>query len=374
MTVRIVNGTGVLVHGHFGRAVLSPAARAAVDTAAGCADFEYDLEAGRHDRRGRATYAALRRAVPAAGDVLVVNNNAAALVLAVTALAAGREVVISRGELMESGDGFHLPDLLSATGARVHEVGSTNRTTLTDYRRALWSGTGAILKVYPSTYRIDGLTAQVGVDQLARLGVPVITDVGNGLLAPHPLLTGEPDVDTVLRQGAALATASGDKLLGGPQSGLLLGMRATVDQVRRHPLGRAMRPDKLTLAALEATVRGGPTPTMTALEAPLDELRERGRAVLAALQAGGVAATLVPAESTVREGRVPGARIPSVAVSLSQRLSRPLRRGVPAVVGRIRDGRLQLDLRSVPPEQDAALVAAVIAGAAGLPDPGAGNP
>ena len=259
----VINATGVLLHTNLGRAPLSGAATDALVAAAGCTDVEFDLASGTRGRRGRGTLAALAAAVPAAESVHVVNNNAAALVLAATALAAGREILISRGEMVEIGDGFRLPDLLESTGARLREVGTTNRTTVADYRAAAGPETAFALKVHPSNFRIEGFTAQAGVRELARaLGpaVPVVSDIGSGLLAPHPLLPGEPDAQTALRDGAALVTASGDKLLGGPQAGLLLGRAALVRDLARHPLARALRVDKLTLAALEATLAGPPTP------------------------------------------------------------------------------------------------------------------
>src|SRR6185437_7366043 len=249
----VSNATGVIVHTNLGRAPLSSAARDAVLAAAGYTDVELDLISGKRSRRGAGALDALARAVPAAGAVHVVNNNAAALALAATALAAGREIVVSRGELIEIGDGFRLPDLLQSTGARIREVGTTNRTALADYQRAIGADTAFILKVHPSNYVIEGFTASVGVGELASLGVLVVGDIGSGLLRRSPLLPDEPDADSWLRAGAGLVTASGDKLLGGPQAGLLLGEADTVTRLARHPLARALRVDKLTLAALEAT-------------------------------------------------------------------------------------------------------------------------
>ena len=252
----VINATGVLLHTNLGRAPLSGAARDAVAAAAGCTDLEFDLATGVRGRRGRGALGALARAVPAAGAVHVVNNNAAALVLAATALAAGREIVISRGELIEIGDGFRLPDLLESTGATIREVGTTNRTTVADYAAAIGPRTGFVLKVHPSNYRIEGFTAQPAVGDLAGLGAIVVGDIGSGLLTPHPLLPDEPDADSWLRAGADLVTASGDKLLGGPQAGLLLGRADLIRQLARHPLARALRTGKLALAALEATLAG----------------------------------------------------------------------------------------------------------------------
>src|SRR5215470_2373610 len=259
----VLNATGVLVHTNLGRAPLSAAA---VDAAGHC-DVEFDLDAGVRARRGAGALDALARAVPAAEAVAVVNNNAAALVLAATALSrpdAG-EIVISRGELIEIGDRFRLPDLLVSTGARLREVGTTNRTTQADYAAATGPQTAFILKVHPSNFRVEGFTAAVAVPELAGLGPPVVFDIGSGLLVPHPLLPGEPDAATALRDGAALVTASGDKLLGGPQAGLLLGRAGLVRTLTRHPLARALRVDKLTLAALEATLAGPVPPVATAL-------------------------------------------------------------------------------------------------------------
>nr|MBA2309798.1 L-seryl-tRNA(Sec) selenium transferase [Pseudonocardiales bacterium] len=271
----VLNATGVLLHTNLGRAPLSAAAREALLAAAGTTDVELDLITGGRGRRGRGALDALAVAVPPAGAVHVVNNGAAALVLAATALAAGREIVIARGELVEIGDGFRVPDLLTSTGARLREVGTTNRVSLADYACAVGENTAFVLKVHPSNFVISGFTAAVPVAQLRELGVPVVADIGSGLLASHPLLPDEPDAASMLAQGAALVTASGDKLLGGPQAGLLLGDAELVDRLRRHPLARALRVDKLTLAALEATLRGPATPTATALAADVDELRAR---------------------------------------------------------------------------------------------------
>jgi len=205
--------------------------------AAGCTDVEFDLASGQRGRRGAGALGALARAVPAAGAVHVVNNNAAALALAATALAAGREIIVSRGELIEIGDGFRLPDLLQSTGARIREVGTTNRTALADYQRAICADTGFILKVHPSNYRVEGFTASVSVAEIASLGVLVVGDIGSGLLRPDAVLPDEPDADSWLRAGAGLVTTSGDKLLGGPQAGLLLGQAETVTRLARRRVG-----------------------------------------------------------------------------------------------------------------------------------------
>jgi L-seryl-tRNA(Ser) seleniumtransferase len=357
----VINATGVVLHTNLGRAPLSAAARAALAVAAGYLDVEYDVASGRRAERGRGLLAALRAAVPAAGDVLVVNNGAAALVLAVTALASGREVVVSRGELVEIGDGFRLPDLVTSTGARLHEVGTTNRTTLLDYADVVGPQTGCILKVHPSNFRVEGFTGAVGTAQLATLGVPVVVDIGSGLLRREPLLPDEPDATTVLEAGAALVTSSGDKLLGGPQAGLVLGTAALVERMRRHPLARALRVDKLTIAALEATLRGPVTPTQQALHTDADELLRRATALASRLAAAGVDAAVTRSAGVVGGGGAPGVELPGWAVSLPPAYAAPLRLGDPCVVGRIERDRCLLDLRCVPTESDPAVVAAVIA-------------
>ena len=372
----VINATGVLLHTNLGRAPLSAAATVALLAAAGSTDVEYDLASGTRGRRGRGTLAALAAAVPAAEAVHVVNNNAAALVLAATALAAGREILISRGEMVEIGDGFRLPDLLESTGARLREVGTTNRTTIADYQAAAGPQTAFALKVHPSNFRIEGFTAQASVRELARaLGParPVVADIGSGLLAPHPLLPDEPDAQTTLRDGAALVTASGDKLLGGPQAGLMLGRAGLVRPLARHPLARALRVDKLTLAALEATLAGPPTPVAQALAADPAALASRADRIAAILRTQEIDAHPVATDGAVGGGGAPGVALPSAGVSLPEDLAAALRSGdavqrgdVPAVAGRIEDGRLLLDLRSVLPPDDKTLTRAVLA-AAGRP-------
>lgn len=353
----VLNATGVVLHTNLGRARLSDSSRQAVEMAAGYVDVEYDLGTGRRGRRGRGALAALARVVPAAEAVLVVNNGAAALVLATTALAAGREVVISRGELVEIGDGFRLPELIQSTGARIREVGTTNRTSLADYADALGSETGCVLKVHPSNFRIDGFTSSVGVGELAGLGVPVVADVGSGLLRPDPVLPDEPDVTTSLLAGAGVVTCSGDKLFGGPQAGLIFGRADLIERLRRHPLARALRVDKLTLAAVEASVAGPPTPTARYLHADPDVLRRRCERVAAQLT--GTQAEVVPSVGAVGGGGAPGLDLSGWAVALPEHYAAALRATVPAVVGRIERGRCLLDLRCIEDAEDAALVAAV---------------
>ncbi len=352
---QVVNATGVVVHTNLGRAPLSAAALEAVAAAGGATDVEFDLETGTRARRGRGALAALAEAVPDAGGVHVVNNNAAALLLCALALAQGKEIVISRGELVEIGDGFRIPDLLAATGARLREVGTTNRTSAGDYAAAVGPDTGFVLKVHPSNYRITGFTSAPELSELAGLGVPLVVDIGSGLLAPHPLLPDEPDAASVLRAGADLVTASGDKLLGGPQAGLLLGDAALVERLRRHPTARAVRVDKLTLAALEATLRGPKPPVREALDVDVTELRTRAEALCAVL----ADAEVVETTAAVGGGGAPGVELPSVAIALPVRYAAALRLGEPAVVGRIVRDRCLLDLRTVRPEQDARLLEAV---------------
>ncbi|MCU1539014.1 MAG: L-selenocysteinyl-tRNA(Sec) synthase, partial [Humibacillus sp.] len=320
---------------------------------------EYDVATGARARRGRGTLEALRAAVPAAGDALVVNNGAAALVLATTALASGREVLVSRGEMVEIGDGFRLPDLIASTGARLREVGTTNRTRLDDYAAALGPDTGCVLKVHPSNFRVEGFTSAASVAQLATLGVPVVVDIGSGLLQPDPLLPEEPDATTALVDGATVVTASGDKLLGGPQAGLLLGEAATVERLRRHPLARALRVDKLTLAALEATLRGPVAPVVDYLHADPDGLRVRTERLAAA-----VAGDVVAVEGRVGGGGAPGIPLPGWAVALPEELAVRLRRGEPGVVARVERGRCLVDLRCVPPQRDGDVERAVLAAGA----------
>jgi L-seryl-tRNA(Ser) seleniumtransferase len=352
----VVNATGVVVHTNLGRAPLSRAALDAVVTAGRATDVEFDLATGRRARRGRGALAALARAVPAAGDVHVVNNNAAALLLTAITLAAGKEIVLSRGELVEIGDGFRIPELLESTGSPIREVGTTNRTSLRDYAGAIGPDTGFVLKVHPSNFQVTGFTSAVGVAELAELDVPLVVDIGSGLLAPHPVLPDEPDATTVLRAGADLVTASGDKLLGGPQAGLLFGKSELIERLRRHPAARAVRVDKLTLAALEATVSGPPPPVAAALTADVTELRARAERLAAQLPD----AHAVDCLAAVGGGGAPGVELPSAGVSLPESYAVALRTGCPPVVGRLEAGRCLLDLRTVAPEEDELLVTAVL--------------
>ncbi|MET8837099.1 L-seryl-tRNA(Sec) selenium transferase [Micromonospora sp. NPDC004540] len=356
----VLNATGVVLHTNLGRAPLSVSAVDALVAAAGHTDVELDLRTGRRARRGREALDALAAAVPDAPAVHVVNNGAAALVLAATALAADREIVVSRGELVEIGDGFRLPDLLESTGARLREVGTTNRTGRADYAAAVGPRTGFVLKVHPSNFRVTGFTSAVPVGDLATLGVPVVVDIGSGLLAPDPLLPDEPDAATTLRAGAHLVTASGDKLLGGPQAGLLLGAADLVERLRRHPLARALRVDKLTLAALAATLHAPTTPTREALHAEPGALRARTERLRDRLGEDGCKAEVVPSAAVVGGGGAPGLELDSWALSLPERYAEPLRTGAPPILGRVLHGRLLLDLRCVPADADPDVRAAIL--------------
>ena len=351
----VINATGVVLHTNLGRAPLSAAAVEAVVAASGYVDVEFDLARGARATRGRGALAALAAAVPGAEGVLVVNNGAAALLLAVSTLATGREMVVSRGEMIEIGDGFRLPDLITSTGARIREVGTTNRTVLADYAEAIGPDTGCVLKIHPSNFEVTGFTSSVTTAELATLAVPLIADVGSGLLAPDRLLPAEPDVTTTLAAGADVVTCSGDKLLGGPQAGLIFGVGKVVDRMRRHPMARALRCDKLTLAALEATLRGPRNPTSQALHADSDTLHSRSRAL-----AQAVGGDVVRSDGAVGGGGAPGLLLPGWAVSLPTELAILLRTDETPVVGRIFGGRLLLDLRCVSEAQDGQLCLAVL--------------
>ena len=361
----VLNATGVLVHTNLGRAPLSAAAVQAVVAASGTTDVELDLGTGRRGPRGEAALAALLAAVPAAEAAIVVNNCAAALALVATALGQGRELVVARGELVEIGDGFRIPELLAATGARLHEVGTTNRVALADYTGALGPDTGAVLKVHPSNFVVRGFTRSVEVAELAPAlagtGVPLVADVGSGLLRPHPLLPDEPDLQTTLAAGADLVLASGDKLLGGPQAGLVLGRADLVQRLRRYPLYRALRVDKTTLAALEATLRGPQPPVQQMLDADPAGLRARADALAGRLLAAGLDAVAVDSTARIGGGGAPEFELPSAAVSLPAGYAEPLRRAPRPVVGHLDGGRTLLDLRSLLPGQDDDLAEAVLA-------------
>jgi L-seryl-tRNA(Ser) seleniumtransferase len=380
-TRSVVNATGVVLHTNLGRAPLSAEARAAVAEAAGYATVEYDLAGGTRGRRGAAAEALLRAATGAEA-ALAVNNAAGALLLALGGLARGREVVVSRGELIEIGGEFRLPQIMEAAGVVLREVGTTNRTHLRDYAAAVGAGTGLVLAVHPSNYRVEGFTTRPGLAELATLahehGLALVHDVGSGLLAGE--LGDEPSVRASLRAGADLVLFSGDKLLGGPQAGLVVGRTGPVGRLARHPLARAVRADKLTLAALEATLaahlagRRDELPVWRALLLTADDLRPRAAAVAAAV---GPAASLRTGVSVAGGGSLPGEGLESVLVEVDPApagaaavLAR-LRAGDPPVVARAERERVLVDLRTVPPKQDALVARALAAALAGPPDPAA---
>ena len=365
---RVLNATGIFLHTNLGRAPLPRSVTASLPPLldAYC-DLEFDRETGRRGERNRRAERLLT-ALTGAETALVVNNNAASLVLLLATLAQGRDVIVSRGELVEIGGSFRIPAILAAAGARLVEVGATNRTRLSDYEAALGSETALLLKVFPSNFRITGFVASVAPRELAELGrrasVPVLVDEGSGLLRPHPApqLAGHPSLQELMEQGCDLACGSGDKLLGGPQAGLIVGRRDLLGRCRRHPLYRPLRPDRTAFAALEGVLRLH----LAAAPLPLDRLwpdpqahRERLARIAAEL-----GADLVPADAFLGGGSAPEAPIPGEALSLagSDALVTRLRRGSrgsPPVAGYLRQGRLILDLRTVDPEDDELLVAAV---------------
>lgn len=355
----VINATGVIIHTNLGRAPLPAAAIDALQDAAGYTDVEMDLDTGRRSsRRGAGATQALLAACPGAEDALVVNNGAAALLLATAALAPGKEVIISRGELIEIGAGFRLPELIESTATRLREVGATNRTHLHDYEAALGEETGAILKVHPSNFRIEGFSSSVGVGELAQLakkqGTNLIVDLGSGLLTHDPVLPDEPDIHAQLKAGADIVIASGDKLLGGPQAGILLGTKDAIAAVKKHPLARAVRIDKLRLNALEAAIT---TPTNAVNQAlHLDPARHRERTEAIAAAVGG---EVVEHAGRVGGGGAPEYPLPGVAVSLPEELAPKLRQHTPPVVARQHQGRCLIDVRCVPESQDEVLIAAI---------------
>ncbi len=350
---RVLNATGVIVHTNLGRAPLALAAREAVARVAeGYSNLELDLEAGARGSR-HAHVEGLLRELTGAEAALVVNNGAGAALLAVAALSGpGRDVVVSRGQLVEIGGGFRVPEVIAQAGARMVEVGTTNRTRLDDYARALGvggDGVSAILRVHPSNFRQLGFVEEVPIEPLCELGVPVIDDIGSGALVDVP---GEPDVHRSVRAGVALACFSGDKLLGGPQAGLMVGRADAVAAAKRHPLARALRIDKLSLAALEATLRLYRDPERACREIPVlamlaDSPPERADR-LAGLIEG---ATVVQSVARVGGGALPLLELPGPAVALLDEspdaLAAALRAGDPPLVGRIESGRLLLDTRTL---------------------------
>lgn len=362
---RTLNATGIFLHTNLGRAPLPPeVARDLAPLVDGYCDLEIDLDDGvRSDRNRRAR--GLLSALTGADAALVANNCAGALLLVLATLARGREVVVSRGELVEIGGSFRIPEILEAAGARLVEVGTTNRTRPADYAGAIGPDTALLLKVFPSNYRISGFVAAVSPGELAALGrehgLPLLVDEGSGLLRPHraPQLAGHPSFAELVEAGVDLVAGSGDKLLGGPQAGLLVGTRELVERCRRHPLYRALRPDRAAFASLEAVLRRH----LAGRPMPLDRLwpdpGEHRRRLAAA--AGRLGAEVVPADAFIGGGSAPETPIPGEALALpgDESLLARLRRGQPPVVGYLREGRLILDLRTVAETDDPALLAAV---------------
>jgi L-seryl-tRNA(Ser) seleniumtransferase len=357
---RVLNATGVIVHTNLGRAPLADAALDHVrETARGYSNLEYDLSTGSRGSRQDHVASLLRR-LTGAEAALVVNNNAAAVLLALAALAEEREVVVSRGELIEIGDGFRIPDVLARSGARLVEVGTTNRTRAADYERAIGPETAVLLRVHQSNFRVVGFTEQPRVEELAAVArrheLPLVDDLGSGVLTE---LTDEPSARDALASGADLVCFSGDKLLGGPQAGIVVGRADLVERLRRHPLQRALRADKLTLAALEGTLLAyldEPTriPVLRMLGEPAASVRTRAER-LAELVGGSVEETI----ARVGGGALPLAELPSFACAVDESLAASLRLGDPPVVGILRDGKLLLDCRTLRDDELADVAAAV---------------
>jgi L-seryl-tRNA(Ser) seleniumtransferase len=358
---RVLNATGIVVHTNLGRAPLAAQAQAAVmRTAAGSCNLELDLATGRRGSR-HAHVESLLCELTGAEAAIAVNNCAAAVLLAVAAVGAGRETIVSRGQLIEIGGGFRIPELLAQAGTTLVEVGTTNRTRVADYGQAIGERTGAILRAHPSNFRMVGFVEEVTIEALCGLGPPVIDDVGSGVLADDVVaLAGEPPVRRSVAAGAAVVAFSGDKLLGGPQAGILVGRRDAMDATRTHPLARALRIDKLSLAALEATLAlyrdpaaaRRALPVLAMLEASDEELAARAR--MLAEETGG---RVIQATARVGGGALPLLELTGPAVALdpgpagADALAAALRSGVPAVVGRIHAGELLLDPRTLTDEE-----------------------
>ncbi len=372
----VINATGVLLHTNLGRAPLGPEPPARL---ASYLALEYDLEAGRRGQRLDPIRGRLAEVVGAPSAVMV-NNNAGAVLLLLATHASGREVIVSRGQLIEIGGSFRLPDVMAASGARLVEVGCTNRTHLADYEAAIGEETAAILVAHPSNYRIVGFTAEPALGELAALaharGIPLFMDQGSGAL--HDLrrwgLPHEPTVREILDAGADAVCFSGDKLLGGPQAGIVVGDPRWVDPLARHPMLRALRPDKTALVHMDRVLEAHRTgrldeiPLYRLLGTPVEALRRRARRLARRLATAGVPASVEPSSAALGGGTTPEATVPSWAVALpgEAELATALRRGSPPVVGRLHEDRLLLDLRSVFPGEDAVLEQAVTAAYQGI--------
>jgi L-seryl-tRNA(Ser) seleniumtransferase len=363
----VINATGVVLHTNLGRAPLSRAAVDALATAAGYSNLELDLESGKRGERAD-LLAGLMSTLFEAESAHVVNNNAAAILLALTALCKGREVIVSRGQLVEIGGSFRMPDVMRLSGARMVEVGTTNRTRAADYEQAIGERTAAILRVHTSNYRVSGFTESASLDELAGIArthkILLIDDLGSGAMEA---IADEPTISASVR-ACDVVTFSGDKLLGGPQAGVILGRSEVVRKLAKHPLARAVRIDKLTLAALEATLRQrlsgqeDEIPVQRMLKAPVENIRRRAAMWSVKLEERGVSVKLVSGESAVGGGSLPGHGLPTVLLALAgpaTRLSAALRHGRPPVIARIEDGACCLDPRTVLKGEDEDLIDAV---------------
>jgi L-seryl-tRNA(Ser) seleniumtransferase len=373
----VFNATGIVLHTNLGRAPLAAVAIEAIaEVAGGYSNLEYDLEAGRRGSR-YVHCVSLLRELTGAEDAIVVNNCAAALVLTLSALARGREVVVSRGELVEIGGSFRVPDIMTRSGATLVEVGTTNRTHLDDYVRAMSPRTGAIAKVHRSNFAIEGFVADVSVRQLSPVAsehdVPIVHDLGSGLLLSLDAfgLSGEPTARDALAAGATVVMMSGDKLLGGPQAGIIVGKAHAIARLKQDPFARAMRVDKLTIAALGATLgiyrqperALSEIPTLAMITATEDAVRARCDILARALRDTGIGARVVGTSASVGAGAFPTRDIPSAGVALDGNatvIEERLRAGRTPIIGRISDGQFLLELRSVPPAHDARLTSAVV--------------
>lgn len=380
---RVVNATGTIVHTNLGRARLSEAAaRRALEAAGSYSTLEYDVEKGgrgsRHDHVER-----MIRRITGAEAAMAVNNNAAAVLLCLAAMAGGKEAIVSRGELVEIGGSFRVPDIMELSGVRLREVGTTNKTKIGDYRAVIDpERTGMLLKVHTSNFKIVGFTAEAGIDELATLGrehgIPVVHDIGSGLLvdlAPHGI--DEPTVQSSLAAGADLVLFSGDKLLGGPQAGIAAGKKEWIDRMKRHPLARAVRLDKMTLAALEETFRAyidpekakESVPVLSMITTPAEFLRGRAEDLAVRIRAleGPFRAETVPSEAQIGGGSTPNQFLPSFAVALeadgwsADRIERALRNSEPPVIARILRDRVLLDLRTLEESDFPAILEALAA-------------
>jgi L-seryl-tRNA(Ser) seleniumtransferase len=369
----VVNATGVLLHTNLGRAPLRHHQDAVAQT------VEFDLASGARGSRQRAVGQLFAR-LCGAESAMVVNNNAAAVLLVLAALAAGRDVPVSRGESVEIGGSFRVPEVMEQSGVRLVDVGTTNRTRLADYRRALDRpdvDAALVLKVHPSNYRVEGFVEDTSVRELSTLGVPVVADIGSGLIdatcpwlagPPPAWLVGEPAARQSIADGAALVTFSGDKLLGGPQAGIIAGRADLVAACQRHPLARALRPGGLVLAALQDTAlayldkRAATDIAFWRMVAtPLATLRSRAEAIVGAVASTHPAAVAAPMDALPGAGSAPGVTMPSYGVELDGDLLAPLRRHDRPIIARTRDGRTMLDLRSVDPADDPTIVEALVA-------------